>query len=243
MNLPFLGEYSLNTLRGDILGGLTATVISMPIAVAFGVASGLGAIAGLYGAIAVGFFAAVFGGTNTQISKPTAPMTVAMAVIVTTYADTFGQAFAIVVIAGIFQILLGISRIGRYVAYTPRVVVSGFMSGIGLIIMTMHLLPLMGAEPSHGGALGTLAELPEAINSVNFQALAVGCLALAITILWPSKVGKFLPGPVVAIVVGTVISIFWLTDVPTVGQLPTGLPTIQAEFPSLSFILRSLEPA
>lgn len=243
MNLPFLGEYSLNTLRGDLLGGLTATVISMPIAVAFGVASGLGAIAGLYGAIAVGFFAAVFGGTNTQISKPTAPMTVAMAVIVTTHADTFGQAFGIVVIAGIFQILLGISRIGRYVAYTPRVVVSGFMSGIGLIIMTMHLLPLMGAEPSHGGAMGTLAELPEAIKSVNFQALAVGCLTLATTILWPSKVGKFLPGPVVAIVVGTVISIFWLTDVPTVGQLPTGLPTIQAEFPSISFVLRSLEPA
>lgn len=243
MKLPLLGEYSLSTLRGDILGGVTATVISMPIAVAFGVASGLGAIAGLYGAIAVGFFAALFGGTNTQISKPTAPMTVAMAVIVTTHASTLGEAFAIVVIAGFFQILLGISRIGRYVAYTPRVVVSGFMSGIGLIIMTMHLLPLMGAEPSHGGALGTLAEIPEAMNNVNLQALAVGCVSLAIVVLWPAKVGKFLPGPIVAIIVGTVVSIFWLTDVPTVGQLPTGLPSLQAEFPGVSFVLNSLEPA
>ena len=243
MKLPLLGDYSLSTLRGDILGGITATVISVPIAVAFGVASGIGAVAGLYGAVAVGFFAAIFGGTNTQISKPTAPMTVAMAVIVTTYADTFGEAFAIVILAGAMQVLLGISRIGRYVAYTPRVVVSGFMSGIGLIIITMHVLPLIGAEPSQSGAMGTLMELPGAIESLDLQALGVGCISLAIAVLWPRKVDKFLPGPIVAIVVGTVISIFWLTEVPTVGQLPTGLPTIQAEFPDIAFIVRSLEPA
>ncbi len=208
MRLPLLGEYSVSQLRGDILGGVTATVISMPIALAFGVASGLGAVAGLYGAIAVGFFAAIFGGTNTQISQPTAPMTVAMAVIVTTYADSFGEAFTIVMMAGTFQVLLGVSRIGRYVAYTPRVVVSGFMSGIGLIVMTMHLLPLMGMPPSQGGALGTLTELPEAINNANFQALAIGGVSLAIAILWPAKVEKFVPGPIVAILVGTVLSIF-----------------------------------
>lgn len=241
--LPFLKDYSLQLLRGDILGGVTATIVAIPIALAFGIASGLGAIAGLYGAIAVGFFATVFGGTNTQISKPTAPMTVAMALIVTTYADSFGEAFTIVVMAGTIQVLLGISRIGRYVAYTPRVVVSGFMSGIGLIVMIMHILPLMGMEPSGGGALGTFAEIPVAIENVNYQALVVGFVALAVAILWPSKLGKFLPGPIVAILAGTLLSVFWLTDVPTVGELPAGLPSIQAEVPSMEFLLRSLEPA
>lgn len=243
IKLPLLKSYSLDLLRGDILGGVTATVVALPISLAFGIASGLGAIAGLYGAIAVGFFAALFGGTNTQISKPTAPMTVAMAVVVTTYAETFGEAFTIVVMAGIIQVVLGITRIGHYVAYTPRVVVSGFMSGIGLIIIIMHVLPLMGMEPSSGGALGTIREIPEALSSVNFQALAVGGVALLIAITWPRKFGKFVPGPVVAIIAGTLLSIFWLSDVPVVGQLPTGLPTIQADIPSTEFLLRALQPA
>ena len=193
--LPLPKNYSLQLLRGDILGGVTATVIALPIALAFGIASGLGAISGLYGAIAVGFFAALFGGTNTQISKPTAPMTVAMAVVVTTYADTFGEAFTIVTMAGMIQVLLGATRVGRYVAYTPRVVVSGFMSAIGLIVMVMHVLPLMGLEPSKGGALGTIAAFPDAIENVNFQALAVGGVALAAAVLWPSQNWQVPSGP------------------------------------------------
>lgn len=241
--LPSLKSYSLQLLRGDILGGVTAAIVAIPIALAFGIASGLGAIAGLYGAIAAGFFAAVFGGTNTQISKPTAPMTVAMAVVVTTYADSFGEAFTIVIMAGVIQVLLGLSRIGRYVAYTPRVVVSGFMSAIGLIVMIMHVLPLMGVEPSSGGALGTIVEIPEAIKNVNIQALLIGSTALAIVTLWPRKLAKFLPGSIVAILVGTLMGVFWLTEVPTVGELPTGIPSIQAQFPSIEFLLRSFEPA
>ena len=241
--LPLIGTYNARLLRGDVLGGITACVVSLPIALAFGIASGVGAIAGLYGAIAVGFFAALFGGTNTQISKPTAPMTVAMAVVVTVHASTIGEAFTIVVLAGVIQVLLGASRIGRYVAFTPRVVVSGFMTAIGCIVMIMHLLPLMGVAPSKSGAVGTIAAFPEAINAINFQALAIGCLSLAIAILWPSRLSKFIPGSIVAIVVGTLVSIFWLTDVPVVGPLPGGIPTIQAEIPTIEFFLRSLQPA
>ena len=106
---------------------------------AFGVASGLGAVAGLYGAIAVGFFAAVFGGTKSQISGPTGPMAVAMAVIVTIHAETFQEAFTIAVMAGLIQILLGVLRIGRFVSYTPYSVISGFMSGIGIILSLIHI--------------------------------------------------------------------------------------------------------
>ena len=107
-------DYDLKTLRGDLFGGVTAAVVGLPVSLAFGVASGLGAVAGLYGAIAVGFFAAVFGGTRSQISGPTGPMAVAVAVIVTTHADNLAAAFTIVIMAGLLQIVLGVARIGRF---------------------------------------------------------------------------------------------------------------------------------
>ena len=102
--MPLKISYDLPTLRGDLFGGVTAAVVGLPVALAFGVASGLGPVAGLYGAIAVGFFAAVFGGTRSQISGPTGPMAVAMAVIVTTHAQSLTEAFTIAVMAGLIQI-------------------------------------------------------------------------------------------------------------------------------------------
>ncbi len=140
-------NYDLNTLRGDFFGGLTSMVVALPVALAFGVASGMGAPAGLYGAIAVGFFASVFGGTRSQVSGPTGPMTVAMAVIIARYAGNLTEALMVVVLAGLLQVLLGLSRVGRFVAYTPYVVVSGFMSGIGIIIMLIQALPFLGSPP------------------------------------------------------------------------------------------------
>ena len=149
-------NYSFESLRGDLFGGITATVVALPVALAFGVASGLGAAAGLYGAVAVGFFAPMFGGTHSQISGPTAPMTVAMAVIVTNYASTLAEALTVVVMGGLLLVLLGLSRIGRFVAYTPHVVVSGFMSGIGIIVMLMQTLPFFGMPAAPGGAVGAM---------------------------------------------------------------------------------------
>ena len=125
--------------------------MALPVALAFGVASGLGPIAGIYSAIAVGFFAAVFGGTPSQISGPTGPMTIAMAVIVTQHASTLPEAFTIVMLAGLLQIALGALRIGSFVAYTPYSVISGFMSGIGIIIITIQVLPFVGVSAVSGG--------------------------------------------------------------------------------------------
>ena len=144
-------KYDLHTLRGDFFGGVTSAVVGLPVALAFGVASGLGAIAGIYGAIAVGFFAAVFGGTRSQISGPTGPMAVAMAVVVTGHADNLAEAFTIVIMAGLIQILLGVLRIGRFVAFTPYSVISGFMSGIGIIIILMQTPPFLGASVGMAG--------------------------------------------------------------------------------------------
>ena len=148
--------------------------VGLPVALAFGVVSGLGALAGLYGAIAVGFFAAVFGGTRSQISGPTGPMAVAMAVIVASYADSLAEAFAIAIMAGLIQIVLGMVGIGRFVAYTPYSVISGFMSGIGVIIVVLQTQPFLGVPVADGGPIGTMSAWPEAMGNFNLSAFAIG---------------------------------------------------------------------
>ena len=235
-------NYDLETFRGDIFGGVTSMVLAVPVALGFGIASGMGAAAGLYGAIAVGFFAAVFGGTRSQISGPTPAMTVAMAVIVTSYADHLAEALTVVVMAGLIQVLLGISKIGRFVVYTPQVVVSGFMSGIGVIIILIQALPFVGAATA-GGPIDALQALPAAIAGANLHALGVGALTLAIAFLWPSRFERSLPAPLAALIVGTAVGILLLTDAPVIGAIPTGLPSLQFEVPTLGFLVASLEPA
>ncbi len=141
-----------SNLRGDFFGGLTAGVVALPLALAFGVQSGMGAIAGLYGAIMIGMIAAWFGGTPTQVSGPTGPMTVVSAVVIAkaidahggSLADAMGTIITIFMLAGVFQILLGVLRIGQYIRYMPYPVVSGFMSGIGVIIIVLQIFPFLG---------------------------------------------------------------------------------------------------
>ena len=233
----------LRSLRGDVFGGMTAAVVALPVALAFGVASGLGAAAGMYGAIASGFFAAVFGGTRSQISGPTAPMTVAMAVIVTGYATNLAEALTVVTMAGVLQVLLGLSRIGRFVAYTPHVVVSGFMSGIGIIVVVIQTMPFLGAESAMGGAVGAMRELPSAIANVNVSALAIALVTLAVAALWPRRLGRVLPAPLAALVAGTLLGVLWLNDAPVIGSIPSGLPELHLRLPSVGFLLHAVEPA
>lgn len=146
-----------NNLKGDIYGGITAAVVALPLALAFGVASGAGPIAGIYGAIFVGFFAALFGGTPAQVSGPTGPMTVVMAVIFTQYTSMFpgdpvkgaALAFSVVVLGGLFQILFGVLRLGRYIELVPHPVISGFMSGIGVISSFCSWVPYWAMQGPH----------------------------------------------------------------------------------------------
>ncbi len=187
--------FRLDNLRGDIFGGITAAVVALPLALAFGVASGLGPIAGLYGAIAVGFFAAIFGGTPAQVSGPTGPMTVVSAAIVAQYADRLDIAFAIIFLGGAIQVLFGLFKVGRYVSYTPYSVISGFMSGIGVIIIIIELLPFIGAPTASGGPVGTLAALPAALASINTHALIIASVSLAIMVFWPRRLATILPPP------------------------------------------------
>ena len=237
-------RYDVQTFKGDVFGGLTATVVGLPVALAFGVASGLGAVAGIYGAIAVGFFAAVFGGTKSQISGPTGPMAVAMAAIVTLAGpDNLGEAFAIVILAGIIQILLGVLKIGRFVAYTPYSVISGFMSGIGVIIIILQVLPFIGAEGASGGPIGAIRAWPDAFTSFGVSAAIIAAVTLAVGALWPQRLSRYLPSTLAALVTGTVLGLLWLTDAPIIGDVPSGLPSIQFPHIESDFIVKAIQPA
>ena len=170
-------------------------------------------------------------------------MTVAMAVIVTSHAATLAEALVVVVLAGLLQVLLGVLRAGRFVVYTPYVVVSGFMPGIGIIVIMIHVLPFLGAPTAMGGPMGMIRVLPEALGNVNFSATAIAVVTLAVGVLWPRRLARLLPSPLVALSAGTLLGVMWLGDAPVIGPVPTGLPALQFELPSADFLVRALEPA
>lgn len=224
-------EFDKATLRPNFFGGITAGVVALPLALAFGEASGAGPIAGLWGAIIVGFFAAVFGGTATQVSGPTGPMIVVFAGVFSSLSGDLSLIFASVVLAGLLQILLGVFRFGRYISLVPYPVVSGFMSGIGVIIILLQASRLFGGEPAEGGTLGALDAIPNAISNPNLSAVALGTMTLLIVFLWPSNLGRFVPGALAALAIGTIAGRV-LTDAPTLGDIPVGLP--EFVLPSIS---------
>ncbi len=220
-------------LKGDLFGGVTTAVISLPLALAFGVASGAGAEAGLWGAIMVGFFAALFGGSTSLISEPTGPMTVIMTAVLTSmiakYPET-GMAitFTVVMMAGAFQVLLGTLKLGKYVTLMPYSVISGFMSGIGVILIILQLSPLLGHAAPTGGVMGTLVELPNTLANINFNELLLGLLTLAILFFFPKQYRKYVPAQLVALVAITLLSIFLFNSdsIRRIGEIPTGLPSV-----------------
>ena len=235
-------NYSLRNLRGDLFGGITASVVALPLALAFGVASGLGPMAGLYGAISVGFFAAVFGGTRSQISGPTGPMAIAMAVIVSSHAETLAEALTIVVMSGLMQILFGALRIGRFITYTPYSVISGFMSGIGVIIIVVQILPFLG-HPVASSVPSSLVALPELMGRINLDALVIGTVTLLTGVFWPTLLHRTLPPTLAAMIAGIVVALLWPGGAPIIGEVPTGLPSLQWPVLSLGFLTQALQPA
>ncbi|ENM3732663.1 SulP family inorganic anion transporter [Vibrio cholerae] len=229
----FQARFADLNLRGDLFGGVTTAIISLPLALAFGVASGAGAEAGLWGAILVGLFAALFGGSSTLISEPTGPMTVIMTAILTAMVARYPEsgaaiAFTVVMMAGAFQILLGTLKLGKYITLMPYSVVSGFMSGIGVILIILQLSPLLGHPSPGGGVLGTLSALPDLLANLKFSELFLGLLTLGILFFLPQKYRKQVPAQLVALVVVTLFSVIFFDtdDIRRIGEIPAGLPSI-----------------
>ena len=250
--MKYINGLHFNNLRGDIYGGITAAVVALPLALAFGVSSGAGPVAGLYGAIFVGLFAALFGGTPAQVSGPTGPMTVVMAVVFTQYTAMFPDdpahgaalAFTVVIMGGAFQILFGAMRFGQYISMVPHPVVSGFMSGIGVIIILLQMAPLVGL-PSQGGPLASAMALPEVLSHPVMEALVLGLISLAIVYFLPKKIGRILPSPLVALIVGTLVYLFVFPDgeATILGDIPTGLPDPQLPIVTIALLPEMLKSA
>jgi len=197
---------------------------------AFGEASGAGPIAGLYGAIFVGFFASLFGGTGSQVTGPTGPMVVVFAGVYAALDGNPSLVFSTVVLAGAIQIAFGVFKLGQYIRLVPYPVISGFMSGIGCIIIALQTSRLLGHEPEGSGTIPALVEIPSAVADPNFAALILGVLTLLIAFKWPARLAKIVPPPLAALIIGTLASLF-LSGAPILGDIPTGLP---------SFIMPSL---
>jgi SulP family sulfate permease len=237
-----LPRLDLSNLRGDLFGGVTAAVVALPLALAFGVASGAGPVAGLYGAICVGLFASMFGGTPAQISGPTGPMTVVAATIFTAHAGNLAVAFTIVMLAGLLQIVFGRLKFGRYINLVPYPVVSGFMSGIGIIIIVMQLDPLLGHEAPKS-VVNALSVLPEYALHPNSGALVAGLTALGICLFTPKPVTQKVPATLVALVTGSLLVGLVFTDAPVLGPIPSALPHIVLPQLDLRLLREVVPPA
>ena len=192
-----------NNIRGDITGGITAAIVALPFALAMGLASGAGAEAGLYGAIITGFFAAVFGGTPSQVSGPTGPMTIVMSLIVTQYVALYPDtgialAFFTVFLGGLFQICFGLLRLGKYINLMPHAVISGFMTGIGVIIITLQLPQILGFYNIKGSTLNIFSELSNVGQLFsNMGAISLSIITLLIIYLLPKRITKVAPSPLI----------------------------------------------
>ncbi|WP_137169813.1 SulP family inorganic anion transporter [Marinomonas sp. FW-1] len=220
-------------LVGDLFGGATTAIVSLPLALAFGVASGAGAEAGLWGAILVGLFAALFGGSTSLISEPTGPMTVIMTAVLTSMLASspeggVAMAFTVVMIAGLFQITLGYLKLGKYITLMPYSVISGFMSGIGIILIILQIAPFLGHSSPSGGVMGTLSALPELIVNLKFSELFLGLLTLGVLFYLPKHWRRYVPPQLVALVVITLVSVVLFSDtgVRRIGTIPSGPPSI-----------------
>ena len=230
-----------DNLKGDIFGGITAGIVALPLALAFGIqafggiddpsASSMGALAGLIGATFLGFFASLFGGTHSQISGPTGPMTVITASLLSgVWAAQHSMSAVLIsmslagLFCGLFQILFGILKIGKYVRYIPYPVLSGFMSGIGVIIIIQQLYPLIGCK-SPVLVVDMITQFPERVaGGVSFTALLLGLGTIAIIYLFP-LITKKIPSTLVALLVMTIISLFLNMDEKLlIGQIPAGFP-------------------
>lgn len=216
-------NYDLKLLRGDIFGGLTAGIVALPLALAFGVASGAGAAAGLYGAIVLGLIAAILGGTRTQISGPTGPMTIVAASAIAAFPGNPQFVVAVFLIAGVGQIVLGSARLGTFVRFIPYPVVSGFMNGIGVIIILLQLEPLLGL-PAVSSPMAALMGLGTALGHIQWHALALGAMTVAVVFLVPARISRIVPSPLIALILGTALAWKGHWDVAMIGAIPSALP-------------------
>ncbi len=233
-------------VRGDVLAGVTVAMVILPMALAFGVASGLGAIAGMWSAVAAGLIAGPLSGSAWSVGGPTGPMTIQILSIAQTHQMPDGSPdlifiFTTIALAGLILIVLGLFKLGQFIKFTPYSVISGFMTGLGFLYMLLQLNPFLGL-PGAKSITAAITELPSTFMHASPAAVGIGLLTLCIVMIWPriSPV-SWLPGPLIGLVVGTVTTVMLGLNIPTIGDIPTGLPDLY--LPNLSLMEAAFVPA
>jgi SulP family sulfate permease len=225
VQLPSLNSVTTEHWRTDFRGGLAAAAVALPLGLAFGVAAGIGPVAGLYCAICTGLLAALFGGTPTQIAGPTGPMAIVMASVVANFADQPSAAMAVVMLAGLIQITFGALRLGPYIRLIPSPVLSGFASGVGCIIVVMQLNPLLG-QPGAGDTVSAALAFPGSLARGNPWAVLVAAATMGICHFTPKHVRRVVPAELIALIAGSAMVLFTGLDLPRLARPDTLLPSI-----------------
>ena len=241
------GSFSSKSIKGDFTGGLTAAIIALPMGLAFGLQSGLGPQAGLYTAIILALLASIVAGTKTLISDPTGPMTIVAATIIAEAGfNGVGKIPVVIILSfalgGIFQIMFGLIKVAQYVKYISYPVLSGFMGGIGIIIILTQWHTFLGGERP-GGIIDIILDLHTPIIEYHWSSIILGSLTLVFIYFIP-KISKKIPAGLLSLIIGTLISFTfkkewgWHWDYSTIGDIPSDLPQIVlpfSEFLNISF--------
>ena len=220
-----------SNIAQDTLAGITVAFIALPLALGFGVASGLGAITGMWGAIAGGFVGGLFGGSNVGVSGPTGPKTVQLAVVMHDHMLANGQpdlvfAFGCVFVSGVIMLILAAMRVGKFIYLTPYSVISGFMCGIGAIVIIIELNPFVGL-PTLSSVREALLSIPSSLMNAHLDALMISLITLGTILIWPKITTViWLPSPLIGLVVGTTVANLLGLDIRYIPEVPTGLPDL-----------------
>ena len=241
------GSFTSKSIKGDFTGGLTAAIIALPMGLAFGLQSGLGPQAGLYTAIILALLASIVAGTKTLISDPTGPMTIVAATIIAEAGfNGVGKIPVVIILSfalgGIFQIMFGLIKVAQYVKYISYPVLSGFMGGIGIIIILTQWHTFLGGQRP-GGIIDIILDLHTPIIEYHWSSIILGSLTLVFIYFIP-KISKKIPAGLISLIIGTLVSFTfkkewgWHWDYSTIGEIPSDLPQIVlpfSEFLNISF--------
>lgn len=227
----------LNIFKGDLFGAIIASIIAFPQALAFGVASGLGASAGIWGAIILSLVAGVLGCNLPLISGPTGPVAIITAVIVASVGGNLANVIPILVMAAVFQMIIAITPIPRMIKYVPYPVISGFLTGIGLIIIILQLSPLLGGV-TYSSTIKTILYYPELFSNINIHAMLLGLATLVMLFFTPKFITRFIPAQLLALVIMTYVAYKFGLNVEKISGVSFVLPNAYNPHITLDSIVR-----
>ncbi len=229
-------KLKLNIITGDILGGINAAIIALPQALAFGVATGFGAGAGVWGAIILCFVAGILGTKVPMISGITGPSAIVIASVMHALNKDINSVILVILMAAAIQIILSLTKLTDIVKYVPYPVISGFMNGVGTIIIIMQLNPLLGLQP-FSNTIESLEHIFTALNTMNIEAALLGLLTLAIVFGIPKRFTKYLPSQILALIICTIISIKAGLDIPKIANVSAAFPKLSLPSANLHDII------